>query len=145
MATKIWTSSDTKALYAVAGMGDLAVEKLRTVPAKLAELRANRDPAQTLQGQAQEFVTGLPAQAGGLYSSIMTKATEVYGDLATRGEDVVGRIRRQRASQDLAAQAQMTVRRAKATVASARSTVGSARSTGVESAKAVERGADTVG
>ncbi len=52
----------------------------------------------------------------------MTKATEVYGDLATRGESVVGRIRRQQASRDLAEQAELTVRRAKATVSSARST-----------------------
>jgi heparin binding hemagglutinin HbhA len=93
MATKIWTSSDTKALYAVAGAGDLAVEKLRTVPAKLAEMRANN-----------------------VYSSVVSKATEVYGDLAARGENVVGRIRQQQASRDLAEQAQLTVRRAKATV-----------------------------
>jgi heparin binding hemagglutinin HbhA len=115
MATKIWTDSDTKALYAVAGAGDLAVEKLRTVPGKLAELRANN-----------------------AYSSLITKATEVYVDLATRGESVVGRIRRQQATRDLAEQAQVTVRRAKATVSSA-------RTTGSKATKAVDRGADKVG
>ena len=87
----------------VAGAGDLAVE-LRTVPGKLAELRASD-----------------------VYSSVVTKANELYGDLATRGESVVGRIRRQQASRDLAEQAEVTVRRAKATVSSARAT-GSRRS-----------------
>jgi heparin binding hemagglutinin HbhA len=115
MATKIWTDSDTKALYAVAGVGDLAVEKLRTVPGKLAELRAND-----------------------VYSSVVTKANELYGDLATRGESVVGRIRRQQASRDLAEQAEVTVRRAKATVSSA-------RATGSKAVKAADRGADKVG
>lgn len=115
MATKIWTNSDTKALYVVAGAGDLAVEKLRTVPGRLAELRAND-----------------------VYSSVVTKANELYGDLATRGESVVGRIRRQQASRDLAEQAEVTVRRAKATVSSA-------RATGSKAVKAADRGADKVG
>ena len=115
MATKIWTNSDTKALYVVAGAGDLAVEKLRTVPGTLAELHAND-----------------------VYSSVVTKANELYGDLATRGESVVGRIRRQQASRDLAEQAEVTVRRAKATVSSA-------RATGSKAVKAADHGADKVG
>ena len=115
MATKIWTDSDTKALYAVAGAGDLAVEKLRTVPGKLAELRAND-----------------------VYGSVVTKATELFGDLTARGENVVGRIRRQQATRDLAEQAEVTVRRAKATVSSA-------RATGTKAVKAADRSADKVG
>ncbi|KJK55916.1 hypothetical protein [Saccharothrix sp. ST-888] len=112
------TLSDPTPLYALAGAGDLAYEKLREVPGKVEALAADRkgtqekaavrlQEAQTLLVEAQakvtETVTTLPTdlktlqekaqvfalQQVGRAAELAVKAKEVYDELAVRGKAVV--------------------------------------------------------
>lgn len=140
------TLTDPGALYAVAGAGDLAVEKLRTVPTRAMALPTQ---ALLLPVKAQDVVLDAVVDLGG-------RAGGVYGDLAVRGKSVVRRIRRQKAGQELQETSVTTVRRTKATTAAAKksatetrtaakSTARSARKTAASAAKAVEDGAGKIG
>jgi hypothetical protein len=89
------TTNDTKTrnipapLYAAAGAGDLAYQKLRELPAKVAELRTRAggpdidvDRLRTVaRRNAAAFVAG--AQAA------QERAVALYNDLVARGEQVV--------------------------------------------------------
>ncbi|MGK4581561.1 hypothetical protein [Kitasatospora sp. HPMI-4] len=112
------TLSDPTPLYALAGAGDLAYEKLREVPGKVEALAADRkgtqekaavrlQEAQTRLVEAQakvtETVTTLPTDLKGLQekaqefalqqvgraAEFAVKAKEVYDELAVRGKAVV--------------------------------------------------------
>ncbi|BFV58526.1 hypothetical protein KCMC57_up36300 [Kitasatospora sp. CMC57] len=112
------TLSDPTPLYAIAGAGDLAYEKLREVPAKVEALAADRkgaqekatarlQEAQTRLAEAQakvtETVSTLPGdlkglqekaqsfalQQVGLALELAVKAKEAYEELAVRGKSVV--------------------------------------------------------
>jgi heparin binding hemagglutinin HbhA len=139
--------TDSTPLYAVAGAGDLAVAKLREVPSRFSTLkvepklvqdrvtgslnsiqgdvRAFPERARTLPEKAQAFAQVQLGKATEAYEDITGKATETYGDLAKRGKNVVGRIRRQKASQDLKADIETTTAKAKATETTARKAVTS--------------------
>ncbi|WP_035847709.1 hypothetical protein [Kitasatospora azatica] len=105
------TLSDPTPLYALAGAGDLAYEKLREVPARVEALAVDRKGTQeaavarlqeaqakvvgtvttlptdlkTLQEKAQTFALQQVGRAAGF----AVKAKEVYDELAERGKDVV--------------------------------------------------------
>ncbi|MFI5533640.1 hypothetical protein ACIA8O_34400 [Kitasatospora sp. NPDC051853] len=112
------TLSDPTPLYALAGAGDLAYEKLREVPGKVEALAADRRGAQEkataalqeagaklvgAQAKVTETVTGLPSnlkgiqekvqglalQQVGLALELAVKAKEAYDELAVRGRTVV--------------------------------------------------------
>jgi hypothetical protein len=91
--------SERKPLYAVAGVGDLAIEKLREIPTQLSKLETDFGRRTSdLQGQARAF----PAQAADQLKSVRNlpgvltgKATEAYEEFAGRGEKLVRSIRRQ--------------------------------------------------
>jgi hypothetical protein len=112
------TLSDPTPLYAIAGAGDLAYEKLREVPAKVEALAADRkgtqeraaarlQEAQTRLVEAQakvtETVSTLPGDLKGLQEKaqsfalhqvgvaleLAVKAKEAYEELAVRGKAVV--------------------------------------------------------
>lgn len=112
------TLSDPTPLYALAGAGDLAYEKLREVPGRVEALAGDRRGAQELaaarlqEAQARlvaapakvaETVTGLPTdfkalqelaqgfalQQVGRAVELAVKAKEVYDELAVRGQAVV--------------------------------------------------------
>ncbi|MEU6232551.1 hypothetical protein [Kitasatospora sp. NPDC047058] len=116
------TLSDPTPLYALAGAGDLAYEKLREVPGKVEALAADRkgtqekataklQEAQTRLVDAQAKVAGtvgtLPAdlkelqekaqsfalQQVGRAVELAVKAKEAYDELAERGKGVVDRSR----------------------------------------------------
>lgn len=80
------TLTDKTPVYAVVGVTDLVVEKVREAGDRLAAAQAELAPA-ALPGKAQES----------------------YGDLAVRGEKLLGRLRRQKATRDLLGQAGNTV------------------------------------
>ena len=105
---------ETKVFYVAAGAGDLAVEKLREVPVHLNRLQEKSDP-KDLGGAAFAYAT----QVG-------TKAVEVFDDLAERGKKIVGRVERQKATQELQASAKSTVRRTKSAASSAKETARTA-------------------
>ncbi|MGW4808862.1 hypothetical protein [Kitasatospora sp. NPDC004272] len=112
------TLTDPTPLYALAGAGDLAYEKLREVPAQLEALAADRKGTQEkaaaalqdagaalvgAQAKVTEAVTALPTdvkelqakaqefamQQVGRALEFAVKAKEVYDELAVRGRTVV--------------------------------------------------------
>lgn len=112
------TLSDPTPLYALAGAGDLAYEKLREVPGRVEAFAGDRKGAQELatarlqEAQARligapakvaETVTALPSdfkalqelaqgfalQQVGRAVELAVKAKEVYDELAVRGQAVV--------------------------------------------------------
>jgi heparin binding hemagglutinin HbhA len=95
----------TKAQSELTKRFDAIVADAKTAPAKLRELPAT-------------------AQAG--FTVVLGQAEETYEDLAGRGKDLVERIRSQKATEDLAAQAKTTVSKAKATRTTAKKTADSA-------------------
>ena len=123
------TLSDPTPLYALAGVGDLAVEKLREVPEKAATLAATdrtvvqeRATARLKEAQVRlteaqakvsETVSTLPSdfkslqekaqdfalQSVGRAAEFAVKAREVYDELAERGKVVVDRQRKETADE----------------------------------------------
>ncbi|MEU9130299.1 hypothetical protein AB0D08_19695 [Kitasatospora sp. NPDC048540] len=112
------TLSDPTPLYALAGVGDLAYEKLREVPGKVEELTADRKATQEkaaarfqeaqaalvgAQAKVTETVNTLPTdlkelqekaqtfalQQVGRAAELAVKAMEAYEELAVRGKAVV--------------------------------------------------------
>lgn len=124
---------DTTPLYALAGVTDLAVEKVREArrraDARRAELsrraeaaRSDLSPAavQARATHVAEQVRDLPAVALNQGLVVGGKVTEGYEAFATRGKNVVNRIKGQKATADLVAQAGTTVAQAKGAVTTAR-------------------------
>jgi hypothetical protein len=125
------TITKSKPFYAVAGAGDLAVKALREVPNKLSQLRVDpkdiastitvvQTEAKTLPYRAQNVAVVLVGETVGL-------ADAVYSDLVTRGRRISSRIRRQKSTQQVKAQASTTVRRTKAAKTTAKKSAGSTR------------------
>ena len=104
--------TDTTAVYAVVGITDLAVEKVR----------AARDLARTdlAPGRLSARAQRVPTDAVTLTLEAAGRAEEAYDDLAVRGRKLVERIRKQRATQDLLAQGKATLSRGKAAVTTVR-------------------------
>jgi heparin binding hemagglutinin HbhA len=125
---------DTTPVFAVVGLTDLAVEKVRdarvratTVGAALtSDLKADLTPA-AIQTRAQASVLGaaeqaqeLPALALNRSLELAGKAQESYETVAARGEKLVKRVRTQKATKDLIAQAETTVALGKGAVTTVR-------------------------
>ncbi|NJP91985.1 hypothetical protein HCN51_21390 [Nonomuraea sp. FMUSA5-5] len=97
LATEVKKLTESKPFYAVAGVGDYAVEKLRELPEQLQKLQSRRsDLAKDLPVKAREyadkaegFARELPEKAREYADQLTLKATEVYEDFATRGRKVV--------------------------------------------------------
>jgi hypothetical protein len=76
------------AVYAAAGAGDIAYRTLRTIPAKVAELRRTNAPdldVDRLRGVARRNAAAFRAGA----QAAQEKAVELYTELVARGEQVV--------------------------------------------------------
>lgn len=91
-----------KPLYAVAGVGDLAVEKLRDVEQRVRALRLERrlaefgDEARTLPTRAQHVRTDVQTRVRELPTTVVDaaitasdRAAEVYDGLSVRGKKIV--------------------------------------------------------
>lgn len=160
----------TRPLYALVGAGDLAVEYARTatadVQARIAKIdlepKALRDQARTvvttridgLAGDAKEARSTVESRAKetrtqveGYVNEAVTEVTEAYGDLAARGRDLVGRIRRQQATKDAKAATRTTTAKAKTaktqTTKSAKSTASTAKTATKSTGQAAKKTADT--
>jgi hypothetical protein len=125
------TITKSKPFYAVAGAGDLAVKALRDVPNRLSHLRVDpKDIASTITVIQAESKT-IPYRAQNvavvLVGETVGLADAVYGDLVARGRRITNRIRRQKATQELQAQASTTVRRTKTARTTARKSAGATR------------------
>ena len=140
------TRTPVTPLYVLAGAGDLAVEKFRAVSddvtARFAKLdqktlqtelgKAQTELAKRLDAIVSDARTApaklreLPATAQAGFTTVLGQAEETYEDLAGRGKELVERIRSQKATEDLVAQAKTTVSKAKATRTTAKKTAGTA-------------------
>jgi len=151
------TLTDAKPLYAVAGAGDLAVEKLRHgLTALRGDLREEPKATRARAGALRQDVTQLTHKTEVFAHGQLDKAAETYDDLAGRGERLMGRIRRQKATDELVEQAEATIRRARATRTAAhkgaqragraaQDTMTEARKTAQAAATAGRRAAQKVG
>ncbi|TCC27936.1 hypothetical protein [Kribbella speibonae] len=144
------TRTPVTPFYAIAGAGDLAVEKVRAVGedvtarfAKLdqknlqTELTKELTKAQAELTKRFEAIVAdartapaklreLPKTAQAGFTVVLGQAEETYEDLAGRGKDLVERIRHQQATEDLVSTAKTTVSKAKATRTTAKKTATSA-------------------
>ena len=134
------TITRSKPFYVAAGFTDAAVAKLRGVPAKLSTVKVERRDIEKAVANLQVEVVSLPARAQatavGIAGEVTGRVDDVYGDMLTRGRKVVGRIRRQKSTQDLKKEATTTVRRTKATATTAKK---SASATGTTAKRAAKR------
>jgi hypothetical protein len=170
-----------KSFYAVAGVTDLAVEVVKSVPSKAQKLRAELLGTGETKGKVTEYqskyttkvseyqtkvtdtVKGLPADAKatatklGEKADAQVKAADTrYADLTVRGEEIVKRLRSQKATKDLLSQAQSTVTKArqargaavrgtKNTTTAAKGTVTSAKKTAELATKAAAAAGAKIG
>ena len=138
------TITRSKPFYVAAGVTDAAVAKLRGVPAKLSTVKVERRDIEKAVANLQLEVVALPARAQatavGIAGEVTGRVDDVYGDMLVRGRKVVGRIRRQRSTQDLKKEATTTVRRTKATATTAKK---SASATGTAAKRATKRTSTT--
>lgn len=126
--TKRKSPTDRNPLYALTGAGDLAVEKLRGMPVRLAaELRSEPKAVAKRLGALPRDVKALPERAQAVARINLGKAGDSYDELAGRGKRVVGHIRRQKATGELAEKTGRTGRKTQATRTAARK--GAARAT----------------
>ena len=145
------TRTPVTPFYAIAGAGDLAVEKVRAisddVTARFAKLDQKTLQTEFTKAQAEltkrveaivadaktapAKVRDLPKTAQARFTSVLGQAEETYEDLAGRGKELVERIRQQQATEDMEAQAKATAGKAKA----ARTTVKKTAETAERSAK----------
>jgi len=170
------TRTPVTPFYAIAGAGDLAVEKFRAVgedvTARFAKLDQKTLQTELTKAQtefANRFETlvadaktapaklrELPKTAQAGFTTVLGQAEETYEDLAGRGKDLVERIRSQKATEDLVAQAKTTESKAKATrttvkktartaTRNVKATTTSARKTAKSATKAVEDAAGKIG
>lgn len=131
------TVTDTTPVFAAVGLTDLAVEKVRDARVKAISVRVDIEPAklqakavsqakeqakvvrtqaETVVEQAQE----LPALALNRSLELAGKAQESYESFALRGEKLVKRVRTQKSTKDLLAQAEATFALGKGAVTTVR-------------------------
>lgn len=120
------TVTDTTPVYAALGATDLAVERLRDARTRAAAVRLDLDVS-AMQGRAvkrvekvTEQVQQIPAQVRNQTVEVAGKARETYTGLAVRGEKLVKRVRNQKSTKDLFAQAGGTVSLGKGAVTTVR-------------------------
>jgi len=106
------TLTDTRPFYAAAGASDLAMEKLWP---RLAALRGDLEP-KALQHRVRDRVGTLRRDV----QEMPEKAAETYDQLAERGRNAVGRIRRPKPTEDFAELTEQAVRGEPATRTTAR-------------------------
>lgn len=104
--------------YAAVGVLDLAVEEAREAQLRAAKVRADLHPT-----QIPSRVAALPGKTVDAVITLANAAGDTYEDLAERGEKLVDRIRNQKATKDLVAQAESTVALGKGAVTTARKAV----------------------
>ena len=115
------TVTDATPVYAVVGVTDLAAEKLRAArtQASAAGKTITTVDAKAVQKQVQDA----PAVVLERGLELAGKAQQQYDAFAARGEELVKRIRTQKSTQDLVAQAEQTVALGKGAVTTVRKAV----------------------
>jgi len=120
------TVTDTTPVYVALGVTDLAVERLRDARDRAAAVRLDLDVSEMQDRVARRFekvtehVQHLPAQVRNQGVEVAGKARQTYSELAVRGEKMVKRVRNQKSTKDLFAQAGSTVSLGKGAVTTVR-------------------------
>lgn len=83
--TEMRKLADSKPVHAAAGVGVLATETLRELPARLAKWR-DEATVTSLSTRATEYVTTARARAVGEYDKARARAMGEYDKLAKRGQ-----------------------------------------------------------
>ncbi|MFC4013426.1 hypothetical protein ACFOY2_39800 [Nonomuraea purpurea] len=99
LSTEVKKLTESKPFYAVAGVGDYAVEKLRELPEQFHKLQSRRtelakdlpERAREYAGKAEGFAKELPEKAREYADQLTHRATEAYEGFATRGRRVVSK------------------------------------------------------
>ena len=115
------TVTDATPVYAVVGVTDLAAEKLRT--ARTQATAAGKTITTVNPKAVQKQVQDAPAVVLERGLELAGKAQQQYDAFAARGEELVKRIRTQKSTQDLVAQAEQTVALGKGAVTTVRKAV----------------------
>jgi hypothetical protein len=125
MAAKTATRTTTTPLFAVVGATDLAVERAREARLRADKVRSELAPAavQTRAQVALDEAKALPSKALNSGVATVDQVAKGYEDLADRGEKLVTRIKNQKATKDLVAQAETTLALGKGAVTTARKAV----------------------
>jgi hypothetical protein len=140
LATKL---RDNKAIYAAAGAGDLAAEKIRELPETVTKLRETADRYRV---DVRETVTkyqdkvdarDLPGAAVSYVTAVGGRVVEIIDELAERGQKIVNRVDRQVATQQLKESAERTTRKTKAAAGEAKKTAQAATRAAGDAAKKV--------
>jgi hypothetical protein len=142
---------DKSPLLALAGMSDLAAERVRAARAEVAA-RAESFDAKAFRDQAQAKLASLPALAQEIpgkaqgaaeeaLTMVVSGALTAYGDLSDRGKILVNRVRGQKATADLKGQASTTVAKAKATTTTAKKSTSKTAKTAKKSASSTAKSA----
>jgi hypothetical protein len=120
------TVTESTPVYAAVGATDLAVEKVRDArvraAAARAELTADKIQARVAKRATEvtEQAQHMPVLALNRSLEMASKAVDGYESLAARGESLVKRVRSQKATKDLVAQAETTIALGKGAVTTVR-------------------------
>jgi len=120
------TVTDTTPVFAAVGVTDLAVEKVRDARSRALAAHADihvsalQDKAIKRAEKFAEQAQHMPALALNQTLEAAGKAQETYAELAVRGHKLVKRIRSQKSTKDLLAQADSTVSLGKGAVTTVR-------------------------
>lgn len=119
------TVTDATPVYAVVGVTDLAAEKLRAArtQARTQAAAAGKTITAVTPKSVQKQVQDVPAVVLERSLELAGKAQSEYDALAARGEELVKKIRTQKSTQDLVAQAEQTVAIGKGAVTTVRKAV----------------------
>jgi len=119
------TVTDATPVYAVVGVTDLAAEKLRAarIQARTQAAAAGKTITAVTPKTVQKQVQDVPAVVLERSLELAGKAQGQYDAFAARGEELVKKIRTQKPTQDLVAQAEQTVAIGKGAVTTVRKAV----------------------
>jgi len=141
----------TRPFYAAVGSVDAAVAYARTSLTEAQARLVNLDlEPKAIVGDLQKEAKALPSRVEALVNGYVTELNDTvaetvddlnkqYVGLAARGRTLVGRIRRQQATQDLKTEAKKTSSRAKSTARTTSAQTKKAASTAKSSAKSTAR------
>jgi hypothetical protein len=135
---------DKSPLLVLAGVSDLAAERVRAARAEIAaraesfDAKAFRDQAQAKFASLPTIAQEIPGKAQGAAEDALTMvvsgALTAYGDLSDRGKTLVNRVRGQKSTADLKNQASTTAAKAKATTTTAKKSASSTAKSAKKSA-----------
>jgi hypothetical protein len=127
---------DKSPLLVLAGVSDLAAERVRAARAEIASRAESFDP-KTLR----EFPAKAQEAAEDAVTVVVSSALIAYGDLSERGKILVSRVRGQQSTADLKSQASTTSAKAKATATTAKKTTSSTAKSAKKSASSTAKSA----